>query len=117
MGVAKTGCPCSIIDERFRAHDWTLQAGRSKAPLGPDVSARCCPSRLGAGTRGRPHGRPEVRTATCPLSTRGGTRLVRSVRGKGGGGGAPRAAAGAGSTHVHGEEIEGLRCARSAGGR
>ena len=29
----------------------------------------------------------EVRDATCPLSTRGGTRLVRLVRGKGGGGG------------------------------
>ena len=32
-----------------------------------------------------------VRDAACPLSTRGGTRLVRLVRGKGGGGGKPGA--------------------------
>jgi hypothetical protein len=56
MGVAKTGCPCSIIDERFRAHDWTLQAGRSKALLGPDVSARCCPSRWAQALEGGPTG-------------------------------------------------------------
>ena len=32
-----------------------------------------------------------VRDAACPLSTRGGTRLVRLVRGRGGGGGDLRA--------------------------
>ena len=44
----------------------------------------------GAGTR--------VRDAACPLSTRGGTRLVRLVRGRGGGGGkGPPAGAGTSS--------------------
>jgi hypothetical protein len=48
-------------------------------------------SALRARSRHPPHPRPAdpasaVRDAACPLSTRGGTRLVRLVRGKGGGG-------------------------------
>jgi len=39
-----------------------------------------------AARRGAAGSPPTVRAAACPLSTRGGTRLVRLVRGRGGGG-------------------------------
>jgi len=52
------------------------------APAAPDRPLPLCQSLSPAA---RPPAPPGVRDAACPISTRGGTRLVRLVRGRGGG--------------------------------